>query len=108
KEKNYAIQEIKENIKTLECDVTKIHQNLKSIGQEIYYLYDAMTKSSESSTSELSSAEEAYIIEEKLRESVFTLLNKVIHVNKKSVMGKKSRNNQCKTAGQLALSLLRI
>ena len=32
KEKVYAIQEIKENIKALECDVTKIHQNLKSIG----------------------------------------------------------------------------
>ena len=52
KEKDYAIQEIKENIIALERDVTKIHENLKSISREIYYLYDAMTESSESSTSE--------------------------------------------------------
>src|SRR5829696_1277077 len=84
KEKDYAIQEIKENIIALERDVTKIHQNLKSIGREIYYLYDAMTESFESSTSESSSAEEAYTIEEEPRESVFMPLNKVIHVNKKS------------------------
>jgi archaellum component FlaC len=58
KEKVYTIQEIKENIITLERDITKIHQNLKNIGREINYLYDAMTKSSESSTSESSSAEE--------------------------------------------------
>ena len=58
KEKVYAIQEIKENIIALEHDITKIHQNLKSIGREIYYLYDAMTESSESSSSESSSAEE--------------------------------------------------
>ncbi|CAG8544203.1 10636_t:CDS:2 [Funneliformis mosseae] len=45
-----------------------------------------MTKSSESNTSESSSAEETYTIEEELRESVFTLLNKVIQMNKKSVM----------------------
>ena len=38
-----AIQEIKNSIIALEQDVTKIHQNLKSIGLEIYYLYDAMT-----------------------------------------------------------------
>src|ERR1044072_625996 len=83
KEKVYAIQEIKKNIIALECDVTKIHQNLKSIGREICYLYDAITESSESSSSESSSAEEAYTIEEGPRESVFTPLNKVIHVNKK-------------------------
>ena len=58
KEKVYTIQEIKQNIITLKRDVTKIHQNLTSIGREINYLYDAMTKSSESSTSESSSAEE--------------------------------------------------
>src|SRR5436305_3771994 len=52
KEKVYATQEIKENIIALERDVTKIHQNLKRIGREIYYLYDAMTESSESSSSE--------------------------------------------------------
>lgn len=52
KEKDYAIQEIKENIIVLERDITKIHENLKSISREIYYLYDAMTESSESSTSE--------------------------------------------------------
>jgi hypothetical protein len=52
KQKVYAIQEIKENIIALERDVTKIHENLKSISREIYYLYDAMTESSESSTSE--------------------------------------------------------
>ena len=84
KEKVYAIQEIKENIITLECDITKIHQNLKSIGREINYLYDAMTKSSESSTSESSSAEEAYTIEEEYRESVFMPLNKVKCVKKRS------------------------
>ena len=52
KEKDYAIQEIKENIIALERDVTKIHQNIKRIGREIYYLYDAKTESSESSSSE--------------------------------------------------------
>ena len=31
KEKEYAIQEIKENIIALERDVTKIHKNLKNI-----------------------------------------------------------------------------
>jgi len=84
KEKVYAIQEIKENIITLERDVTKIHQNLKIISRKIYYLYGAMIESSESSSSESSSAEEAYTIEEGPRESVFTPLNKVIYVNKKS------------------------
>ncbi|CAG8728078.1 9013_t:CDS:1, partial [Funneliformis mosseae] len=84
KEKVYAIQEIKENIIALERDITKIHQNLKSISQEIYYLYNAMTESSESSTSESSSAEEAYTIEEKPRKSVFTPLNKVKCVKKRS------------------------
>ena len=43
KEKICAIQEIKDSIIALERDVTKIHQNLKIIGREIYYLYDAMT-----------------------------------------------------------------
>ncbi|RIA92571.1 hypothetical protein C1645_736281 [Glomus cerebriforme] len=43
KEKICAIQEIKDSIIALERNVTKIHQNLKSIGREIYYLYDAMT-----------------------------------------------------------------
>ncbi|CAG8702571.1 16609_t:CDS:1, partial [Funneliformis mosseae] len=52
KEKVDAIQEIKENIIALEHDVTKIHQNLKRIGREICYLYNAMIKSSESSSSE--------------------------------------------------------
>ena len=82
KQKVYAIQEIKENIIVLERDVTKIHENLKSISREIYYLYDAMTESSESNSSKSSSAEKAYTIEKKPRESVFTSLNKVIHVNK--------------------------
>ena len=94
KEKVYTIQEIKENIIALERDVTKIHKNLKSIGREIYYLYDAMTESSESSTSEPSSAEEAYTIEEEPRESVFTPHNKVIHENKRSGnKGVKPRRN---------------
>ncbi|CAG8436090.1 5510_t:CDS:2, partial [Funneliformis mosseae] len=97
KEKDYTIQDIKENIIALERDITKIHQNLKSISREIYYLYDAMRESSESSTSKFSSAEEAYTIEEEPRESVFTPLNKVIQLNY-LVMDKKSRNNQCKTA----------
>jgi hypothetical protein len=52
KEKVYDIQEIKKNIIVLERDVTKIHQNLKNISRKIYYLYDAMTESSESSSSE--------------------------------------------------------
>jgi hypothetical protein len=60
KEKVYAIQEIKENIIALERDVTKIHQNLKNIGRKIYYLYDAMTESSESSSSE-SEVEEIFL-----------------------------------------------
>src|SRR5947207_3412787 len=64
KEKDYAIQEIKENIIALEHDVTKIHQKIKRIGSEIYYLYDAMTESSESSSSEPSSAEAITIVEE--------------------------------------------
>ncbi|SRR6266498_887405 len=42
KEKIYAIQEIKDSIIALKHDVTKIHQNLKSIGRKIYYLCDAM------------------------------------------------------------------
>ena len=68
KEKIYAIQEIKDSIIALERDVTKIHQNLKSIGREIYYLYDAMSgplpllpsaeTTSFSETSESSSLEE--------------------------------------------------
>ncbi|CAG8719450.1 6047_t:CDS:1, partial [Funneliformis mosseae] len=58
------------------------------ISREINYLYDAMTKSSESSTSESSSAEEAYIIEEELMESVFTPLNKVKCVKKDLVIRK--------------------
>src|SRR4051794_30559172 len=52
KEKVYAIQEIKESIIALERDVTKIQQNLKRIGREICYLYNAMPESSESSSSE--------------------------------------------------------
>ena len=43
KEKICTIQKIKDSIIALEYDVTKIHQNLKSIGREIYYLYDTMT-----------------------------------------------------------------
>ncbi len=58
KEKICAIQEIKDSIVTLECDVTKIYQNLKSIGREIYYLYDAMTPEEIEESSESSSPEE--------------------------------------------------
>ena len=60
KEKVYAIQEIKDKIIALECDVTKMHQNLKNIGREISYLYVAMAVSSESSSSESSSSESDY------------------------------------------------
>jgi len=42
KEKIYTIVNIKESIIALERDMTKIHQNLKSIAREIYYLYDAI------------------------------------------------------------------
>ncbi|GBB93320.1 hypothetical protein RclHR1_02150007 [Rhizophagus clarus] len=42
KEKIYTIVNIKESIIALERDVTKIHQNLKTIAREIYYLYNAM------------------------------------------------------------------
>ena len=102
KEKEYVIQEIKENIIALERDVTKIHKNLKNISRKIYYLYDAMTESSESSSSESSSAEEAYTIEEGPRESVFTPLNKVIHVNKKSDNKKtKPRRNPARTCRKI-------
>ena len=38
KEKIYTIVNIKESIIALERDMTKIHQILKSIAQEIYYL----------------------------------------------------------------------
>ncbi|RIA94549.1 hypothetical protein C1645_734696 [Glomus cerebriforme] len=55
KEKICAIQKIKDSIIALERDVTKIHQNLKSIGQEKYYLYDVMIGSFETTSfSELS------------------------------------------------------
>src|SRR4051794_37162859 len=54
KEKINTVEDIKESLMDLECDITKIHQNLKSIYQEIYFLYDAMSfsKSSEPSSSE--------------------------------------------------------
>ncbi len=52
KEKVNAIQEIKKNIIALECDITKIYQNLKSVGWEICYLSNAMAESSKSSSSE--------------------------------------------------------
>jgi hypothetical protein len=42
KEKIYTIVNIKESIITLERDVTKIHQNLKTIAREIYHLYITM------------------------------------------------------------------
>ena len=57
KEKICAIQEIKDFIIALEHDVTKIYQNLKSIGQEIYYLYDVMTPEEIEESSESSSPE---------------------------------------------------
>ncbi|CAG8594432.1 511_t:CDS:2, partial [Gigaspora rosea] len=37
------IYTVKKSIIALECDITKIHQNLKRIVQEIYYLYEAMS-----------------------------------------------------------------
>ena len=58
KEKICAIQEIKDFIIALEHDVTKIYQNLKSIGREIYYLYDVMTPEEIEESSESSSPEE--------------------------------------------------
>ncbi|GES81400.1 hypothetical protein GLOIN_2v1778545 [Rhizophagus clarus] len=42
KERIYTIVNIKESIIALEHDVTKIHQNLKRITWEIYYLYKDM------------------------------------------------------------------
>ncbi|CAG8715974.1 16755_t:CDS:2 [Funneliformis mosseae] len=42
KERIYTIVNIKESIIALEHDVTKIHQNLKRIAREIYYLYKDM------------------------------------------------------------------
>jgi hypothetical protein len=42
KERIYTIVNIKESIIALEQDVTKIHQNLKRIAREIYYLYKDM------------------------------------------------------------------
>ncbi|CAG8695724.1 8783_t:CDS:2, partial [Funneliformis mosseae] len=65
-----------------------------------------------SSTSESSSAEEAYTIEEEPRESVFMPLNKVKYVKKRSgnkkpnylVMGRKSKNNHCKSIGKFTTS----
>src|SRR5215467_10768091 len=41
-ERTSAVEELKDSIIALEYDVTKIHQNLKRIAREIYYLYDAM------------------------------------------------------------------
>ena len=54
KEKINTVEDIKESLMDLERDITKIHQNLKSICREIYFLYDAMSfsKSSEPSSSE--------------------------------------------------------
>ena len=48
-------------------------------------------------SSESSSAEEAYTIEEGPKESVFTPLNKVIHVNKKYAYKAKPRRNPAQT-----------
>jgi hypothetical protein len=58
KEKIYAVEELKESIMALERDVTRIHQNLKRIAREIYYLYDAMTPEEIEESSESSSPEE--------------------------------------------------
>src|SRR6266542_968872 len=99
KDKIYAVEKLKESIMALERDVTKIHQNIKRIGQEICYLYNAMTKSSESSSSKSSSAEAITIVEESEESdsdytSCNTLINpekkniEVIHVNKKSAYKK--------------------
>ena len=86
KEKISAIQEIKNSIIALEHDVTKIYQKLKSIGQEIYYLYDAMTESSESSSSESSSAEAITIVEESEEsDSDYTPCNTPINPEKKNI-----------------------
>ncbi len=60
KEKISAIQEIKNSIIALEHDVTKIYQKLKSIGQEIYYLYDAMIPEEIEESSESSSPEDRF------------------------------------------------
>ncbi|CAG8791939.1 7749_t:CDS:1, partial [Dentiscutata erythropus] len=39
----YAVEKLKKSIMVLEHDVTKIHQNLKRIALEIYYLYESMS-----------------------------------------------------------------
>ncbi|GBB91053.1 hypothetical protein RclHR1_18160005 [Rhizophagus clarus] len=55
KEKINTVEDIKESLMDLERNITKIHQNLKSICWEIYFLYNTM---SFSKSSELSSSEE--------------------------------------------------
>ena len=54
KEKINTVGDIKESLMDLERDITKIHQNLKSICREIYFLYDVMSfsESSEPGSSE--------------------------------------------------------
>jgi hypothetical protein len=92
-------------IKALEKKLSDHHSRLKKLERfvdciEIYVeertgleLGKELTDSSESS-----SAEEAYTIEEGPKESVFTPLNKVIHVNKKSAYKKvKPRRNPART-----------
>ena len=111
KEKVYAIQEIKKNIITLERDVTKIYQNLKIISRKIYYLYGVMIESSEFSSSESSSSEKAYTIEEP-RESdsdnmpPIIIKRKIHNVDKKPGNKAKPRRNPTRTCKKIELAKL--
>jgi hypothetical protein len=69
KEMIYTIVNIKESIKTLEHDVTKIHQNLKRIAREINDLSRDNGESFYNSDSESSSSEETITIVERYEKS---------------------------------------
>ena len=52
KQRKDTVEGLKDSLIELEHDITKIHQKLKSICREIYFLYDAMPFSESSEESE--------------------------------------------------------
>ncbi|EXX57964.1 hypothetical protein RirG_202230 [Rhizophagus irregularis DAOM 197198w] len=79
KEKIYTIVNIKESIIALERDVTKIHQNLKTIAREIYYLYNAMAPED---------------FEKMLRSDIDEMYNSISHIHS----GKEIQSNRLSPA----------
>src|SRR4051794_41567781 len=82
KEKVYAIQEIKESIIALERDVTKMHQNLKRISQEICYLDRKSTRLNSSHPS-ISYAVFCLKKKKKINNKIYTKTSEVL-TNKRS------------------------